>query len=180
MIIVYRVVHRASGRCYIGQTNKTLEARRREHEWNAIHDKGFVFAKALKKYGFDAFDWTIITDCQTREEADNVEQQQIAEHKTTNRQFGFNLTLGGVSNFPVTRTVKHRKNIGLSHRGKVLSEATKEKIRQKLTGFKHTLEARQKMSESRKGSKNSFFGKKHSEATRKRISDARKRNALSK
>ena len=36
-------------------------------------------------------------------------------------------------------------------------------------GFKHTLETRKKMSESRMGEKNGFYGKKHTEETKKKI-----------
>jgi group I intron endonuclease len=49
-------------------------------------------------------------------------------------------------------------SLGLKH-----TEDTKEIMRKKALGRKHSLEIRQRMSENRKGEKAGFFGKKHSE-----------------
>lgn len=47
-------------------------------------------------------------------------------------------------------TEEHRRKLSESHKGIKLSEKTKEKLRTISTGYKHTLEARQKISNSKK------------------------------
>lgn len=75
----------------------------------------------------------------------------------------FNYTIGGEGSF-----------------GRVLSEETKEKLRQANLGKKHSLETRKKMSESRKGKNSPMYGKHLSDETKQKISDAHRGKKLSK
>lgn len=69
------------------------------------------------------------------------------------------------------KKVKHTKEwhakIGAKHKGKILSDETKEKIRQKLLGNKLSDETKTKMSKSQKG-------RKHSEATKEKLRKPKK------
>ena len=58
--------------------------------------------------------------------------------------------------------------------GKTLSEETKNKISNTLTGRIEPEETRKKKSESKIGEKNSFYGKKHSIDTKNKISETKK------
>lgn len=60
------------------------------------------------------------------------------------------------------------------NKGKILSEETKQKIREKRAKQVYTPETCKKISEAHKGEKNSFYGKKHSEETRKIMSEKAK------
>lgn len=63
----------------------------------------------------------------------------------------------------------HRAKIGLVHRGKVVSEETREKLRQKALGRKLSEEAKTKCAEASKLSKG-FSGKSHSEESKAKTS----------
>lgn len=56
--------------------------------------------------------------------------------------------------------------------GKKLKDSTKEKLRIKSTGRKHTEESKKKMSEKQKGENNPMFGKSPSKSTRIKLSQA--------
>ena len=53
--------------------------------------------------------------------------------------------------------------------GHVVTEETKNKLRIIKSTFRHTKETKEKMSESRKGIKNSFYGKTHTQAVRQKL-----------
>ncbi len=57
--IVYLARCKANGKTYVGQTIGTLERRRRQHE-NAAGRTGKPFQNALKKYGLDSFEWSVL------------------------------------------------------------------------------------------------------------------------
>lgn len=89
------------------------------------------FANALRKYG-NKMIWEVHTEVETWEEACELEQFLIAGFASCNPKYGYNQTLGGEGSF--------------GGKGP--------------TGYKHTLEAKAKMSAAKKG-KQPWLGKKH-------------------
>lgn len=57
-------------------------------------------------------------------------------------------------------TDEHKRLIGVAHKGKVVSDKTKDKLRQKATGRKHTDRTKEKCAEAAKTS-SGFSGKVH-------------------
>jgi len=77
-------------------------------------------------------------------------------------------------------TDSHKAKIGLAHKGKILSKATKEKLRVYHTGKRHSEESRKKMSEASKGRKPNL-GRKFSDEAKANMGLAqRKRETKSK
>ena len=75
------------------------------------------------------------------------------------------------------RTKSHRERISKIHKGKHLSDDTKRKISESMTGEKHPLygkrhskETKIKMSESMKGENHPFYDKHFSDAHKKKLS----------
>jgi len=168
MGIIYCAQNKINGRRYIGRTILSLERRKREHEkWAETHpeNKGgcTAFVNALRKYGFDAFEWTIVFDDVKDEELNDLEIETIAVYKTLVPN-GYNLKEGGNAGRP--------------------SEETKRRLSDTLLSrnFKHTEDSKRKMSEAKKGKKHSFesrqkmsnVAKNRSPETRKRMSEAQK------
>lgn len=89
---VYAHINKTNGKRYVGLTSTPVKRR-----WdNGLgYMEGTYFRSAIDKYGFDGFEHIIIAENLTKEEACELEQEYISKWKTTNREFGYNQTLGG-------------------------------------------------------------------------------------
>lgn len=76
---------------YIGITKQEVEKR-----WeNGEKYKNQVVYKAIKKYGWDNIKHEIVAEELTKNEACKIEQKLIAEYKTNQKEYGYNMTIGG-------------------------------------------------------------------------------------
>lgn len=92
--IIYKVVNQHNNKVYVGQTNKTLEKRKRHHSYSAnTKNSPFAFHRAIRKYGLDGFYWEVIDTCNDKATADILEQQYIQQFNSIN--CGYNMTKGG-------------------------------------------------------------------------------------
>ena len=108
-----------SGKYYIGITIYPLKKRMRQHEIRSEKRKTNLpaFHSAIKKYGFDNFEWEIIEDNITSwEKLCELEIYYIIKYDSYNN--GYNLTKGGEGSF-----------------GRKHSEETKEKIRKSINEY---------------------------------------------
>lgn len=94
-MIIYKATNKTNGKVYIGQTCNTLEYRKNQHERDCKYHRNSYFHEALLKYGFDQFVWEVIDSSETQEGIDELEKKYITEYKATNKEFGYNLKLGG-------------------------------------------------------------------------------------
>lgn len=133
---IYRIIS-PSGRIYIGQT---VNVNARKSAYRNLRCKSqHILYNSLKKYGFENHVFDVIDEC-GEIEANNLEGFYIKEYKSCiydNERYGMNLV----------RQHEPERN---SKRGKrnPLSESTKEKIKNSLTGVKHTLERKNNMSKA--------------------------------
>lgn len=86
---LYEVVHRASGRAYVGVAQDVTK-RWRAHRNLSARGSQTHFHRALRKYGREAFDWSVVAWCSSFDEALDAEREEIAA-----RGRGFNQTDGG-------------------------------------------------------------------------------------
>lgn len=146
---VYVHTNKINGKKYVGQTGK-----RPMERWD--RGRGYVkcpyFWRAIQKYGWDNFEHEVIASNLTKEEADNFEKLLIDKLNLQNRDYGYNLKDGG------------------SHGS--LPEETKQKIREANTEKHPSEETRKKISESKTGEKNNFYGQHHSNESKRKISTA--------
>lgn len=59
--IIYLAKNLISGKCYVGQTTRTLEQRKKEHYWKTIKDD-YKFGRALQKYKGTDWEWSILAE----------------------------------------------------------------------------------------------------------------------
>ena len=137
-----------SGKVYIGITSKTIQERK-----NCGYGHNAHFRSAIKKYGWNNFKHEIVAEGLSADEAQDMEKRLIAEMNSTDRDKGYNLSLGGEAPFS-----------GLRH-----TEATKAKISKANKGKVVSLSTRQRLSNSLKGKqlgeKNPMYGKPKSAET---------------
>ena len=87
--------NKINGKRYIGMTTRTLETRKYEHRTNAEKEKyaNVVFLRAIRKYGFDAFEWEEIDNAILYDDLIEKEKYWIKYYDTFNN--GYNQTMGG-------------------------------------------------------------------------------------
>lgn len=89
---IYIHKNRINGKVYVGQTKQSLKRR-----WN--NGNGYIqcpyFYNAIKKYGWDNFEHILLDEYLTKEEADIKEQDYIKYYKSSNPEFGYNISNGG-------------------------------------------------------------------------------------
>lgn len=102
--IIYCYKNKVNGKCYIGQTVNEAK-RKRDHRCAANNGsvKGSVFHSAIRKYGYDSFEYTILHSKKTKEELNVLEQIEIEKHNTLS-PFGYNLKSGGKQRTKLSKT----------------------------------------------------------------------------
>ena len=177
-----------SNKRYIGITSQTVEKR-----WNNGHGyrNNKHFTNAINHYGWENFQHIIITRGLTEDEAKWLEIELIREWDSSNRDKGYNISLGGDITSEETRrkisVANKGKTFSEEHRKK-LSEAKKEKYcgennpnygkglkgeNHPMYGKQHTEEARKKMREKAIGRPSPNKGKFLSEESKKKLSETR-------
>ncbi len=143
-MIVYQALNTATGKIYIGKTTVSLAQRKGDHKAKAYkHGSNSSFHEAMRKYGFDNFQWEIIDKAKTLDELNEKERYRIARLKTSEKEYGYNQTTGGdICEFNEEVKIK----IGLAGKGRKVSEAECKR-----------------RSIAMRGKGNPFYGKKHTE-----------------
>jgi group I intron endonuclease len=191
---IYRIVHRESGKVYVGQTTLPVEVRWKEHRTK--NKEGSLIARAIRKYGADAFLFEEVASGLDQPSLNDSEvivgMQEQALHPT-----GFSLKLGAGKGTVAARSKEKTRQSLLGH---AVSQEARERIREtKLrdpnrhahakhasdkaalvnTGKPRSEETRQRISDAKKGwdpseetrarMRESHLGKKHSEETRAKM-----------
>lgn len=149
--IIYKVTNSINGKIYVGQTTKELKERIKGH-YDAHKNPKNIFHKALKKYGFENFNWCVIDFAESQGELDIKEEFWIKFYKSYvgfEDSNGYNSTSGGRDGFYFYDEVI-----------KKMSESQKEWIEENghpkgMLGKTHSKETITKFKKHRKRSRNS-------------------------
>lgn len=146
---IYITTNLINNKQYIGQ--KTSKVFLKEKYLGS----GTCLLRAINKYGKENFKVELLEECDSIEELDRQEIYWIKHYDAANSNNFYNLQAGGQ---------KQRGN------GYKVSEETKRKISNSITGRKLSEETKRRMSEVRKGKHH----KPLSEETKRKISDSNK------
>jgi group I intron endonuclease len=120
---IYKAVNNVNGKVYIGFDSRWPN-RKIVHK-SASKNQDGKFYRAIRKYGWNNFDWTILYQSKDRKHCLNeMETYFIEEHDSFNN--GYNSTLGGDGSFGLKHTEETRKKI--SEKNKISKPQTKEHI----------------------------------------------------
>lgn len=188
--LVYQATNRINGKRYIGVTTLGAAKRRWQHENDARRKAGGApkFHNAIRRYGPEAFDWTVLAEFETAEQALAAEADFIARLRPE-----YNITRGGRGALgqvwtPEMRarqsairvgmkfSEEHRRNLSKAHLGKKQSQETIEKRRQKKIGVPLTAEHRSKLSAAKLGHPDYWRGRKKSPESVRRGWETRRKN----
>jgi group I intron endonuclease len=102
-MIIYKATNKINGKVYIGYTSKSLNERIKLHLKKATNSKeksyNQSFKLAIRKYGISNFDWEILYECNTKEEAFEKEIECIRMYNSITPN-GYNMTFGGEGGIP--------------------------------------------------------------------------------
>lgn len=165
MAVIYKATNKINGKSYIGYATNFVK-RRSVHRHNCLNEGSNTsyFHRAIQKYGWENFDWSILKENATL----NDEIELIEKYETFHIYGkGYNLTKGGDGNLGWVMSEETKNKISKSNKGnkyclgRKLSDESKNKISKSLTG----------RPSSKKGKPSPLRGKKQSpELIEKRIS----------
>jgi len=102
---IYKIKNKINNKIYIGQSTKPINKSR------DYFGSGILIQKAIKKYGIENFTKTILCECKSRQELNELEIYYILKHKSNVN--GYNISNGGnggnlgdVVNNKISNTVK--------------------------------------------------------------------------
>ena len=145
---VYCHTNKANGKKYIGITG-TKPERRWQNGKN--YSETSHFGRAIKKYGWDGFVHEVICAGTTQGEAESLEVELIARHKTQDPERGYNSAAGGCVNYGWTHSENTRQKMSEAQKGRVVSESVRTKMSEQLKEKWEDDEYRNKMSKARQG-----------------------------
>lgn len=117
-MIIYKIQNKINGKVYIGQTIRTLKQRMTQHLSPNKNKSISAIDGALKKYGIDNFEVTIIDFAKNIDELNTKEIYWIGYYKSLAPN-GYNLEIGG-KNAPNEKATRAKISQGL--KGKYLGE----------------------------------------------------------
>jgi group I intron endonuclease len=177
---IYLITNKANGKVYVGQTQKTVEFRWRQHVTTAARKNNMLIYRAIAKYGAEVFEVKTLEAVETKNQANWLESFYIGVTKANNPEFGYNLTAGGEGTVGLKFSDEHRKNLSEAHKwqvgenspsyGRIVSEETRKKMSEAKIGRQthpQSLEARLKIGAA-------HIGKIVSEESRQRMSEAKR------
>lgn len=141
---VYKVYKHTSpsGKVYIGITKQSVQ-RRWQH--GKHYDNNDYFYRAIQKYGWDNFNHDILYTNLTQEEASKKEQELIKFYKSTNPNFGYNISIGGeFGSLGHKLSEETKKKLSEINKGKKLSDETKRKIGEHSKTISHIEDGKKK------------------------------------
>lgn len=137
-IIIYKAVNKKNKLTYIGQTNRPLKVRMREHKTSGRTR----FSRAVQSHGLEAFEWSILETCSSRDEANKREVELIAEYGSYSK--GYNGHLGGrTGGFTTKQSINKRQATRKANGG--YDSVSK---RQKENNVSHRPEVQKKIADS--------------------------------
>lgn len=198
---IYGILNTINGKIYIGQAFD-VEARVNTH-FSDLH-RGAHYNKHLQssyaKHGEEAFMWLRIAEC-TVDMLDAKEFEYIDNWHTTDPELGYNKREGGHRGImteearakmsvakqgkKLTLSASHRAALERAHRGKLVSEETRQKLSAANKGKIRTEETLAKLraavrtDEQKERIRQARLGTKASEATKKKMSESRQGHAVS-
>jgi len=165
--VVYVATSKTSGKQYVGKTIRSLRCRKLAHKYAAQNGARQKFYRAIRKYGFDDFEWT-----ERRLPASRLcaEERRLIK-KLNTFVCGYNSTTGGEAGAKFSDAVRRR--MSATRKGRKATAETRRKQSMALSGKPHTAEHTRNAIEGRRGYK-------HSPETRAKLRKAhlgRKRSA---
>jgi group I intron endonuclease len=149
MVDVYLITNIVNGKKYVGFSSWGKDQRWLRHKSEARRGVKYPIYHAIRKYGEDSFEVSLLEDWETIEEAKEAEKWWIKILDATNREFGYNLKDGGEGNELPEET---RERISNSHKQRFIDNpGLRKEYGDRSRGRKFSPEACANLSKARTG-----------------------------
>lgn len=145
--VIYLIHNTLNNKVYVGKTND-LARRWREHISHSINPNSIKFPInfSIAKYGKDVFEISVIQIFDNEKTCLEAEKYWISYFKSTDKNYGYNLTDGGDGVSGWHHTTESKNKMSISHKGMKLSERHKINIGLARLGFNHAKTTIEKLS----------------------------------
>jgi group I intron endonuclease len=107
---IYKVVNRVNGKVYIGYTDN-MNRRKSSHKHLSLVKKSKgIFHKAIRKYGMENFDWSIIYQSKDKNHCKNTMEKFFIRENNCRIPNGYNVTPGGDGGLICEKTLQRMIN----------------------------------------------------------------------
>lgn len=124
--LIYLVTNEINDKVYIGQTVQCLHARISQHKTKLTNAP---FSRAIQKYGFERFTFTVLATATSQEELDTLELELIRDHIAMLPN-GYNIQEGG--NISASRCKEYRAYISEAMKGNTNAKGSTHTDAQKI------------------------------------------------
>lgn len=134
---IYMYTNKINGKRYVGKAQDFLK-RKQGHIYSSYNknDRNYnvPFHRAIRKYGIESFETTILKENLTEDEMNYWEIYYIEEFDLyAKHKKGYNVASGGIGGNPYAGKTEEeieeiRRKLSETHKGKKLSEETKQKM----------------------------------------------------
>lgn len=174
MGMIYCARNVINGKCYIGKTAYDIKYRKGRHESAARGGATLPFARALRKYGFASFTWSVLFQSNVSDEFLSLVEIDFIADLGTQVPSGYNVAKGGgggVLGWKHTEQTRIKLSAFQRSRGPVSAE-TRERMRISGRSKKFTVEHRKALSEAQRIAQNQPSTKQRmSELVKERYTD---------
>lgn len=132
--VIYKITNNVNGKLYVGQTTRGIEKRWKEHCQPSSECS--VIKRAVSKHGKDNFSIEIVAEGNSLAELNILEEKLIIDLGCRYPK-GYNLQMGGSNH---THSEISKRLMSQKQVGRIQSKETREKIRAKAIGRKHSAE----------------------------------------
>lgn len=139
---VYKAVCRSNNKVYIGLTSQSPRQRWSCHRRDSSKQSKLKFHRAIRKYGFEDFEFSVVACCKGLESAKLFEKSLIEEFNSFHK--GYNSTLGGEGCKGYKMPKEHVERLIKFNTGRKKTKEQIERMRSAVLGFKHSDEAKEK------------------------------------
>jgi len=132
---IYKATNKVNGKSYIG-FDSNWPARYKNHEQFHKYEKfNTVFYNAIRKHGWNNFEWSIVYQSEDKEHTLNVMEEHYIRHFNTHvdEGHGYNMTYGGEGNNMLCEEARYK--MGSANRGKKRGPMSPE-LRKKISDAK--------------------------------------------